>query len=423
MTFERLEINRLDANGEVLRRICCLARHVSVFRSKTATESGLYAAVLQGIPTKERFSILLDDRTFDPTKHSFIGFSDRLPYSDLTTVASYMSFVGMPTELTESTLLRFGLGGVATAKVADLNPSQIRILEILAATQYKDRVLVLNDPFQQISQEWREKVAELLTQYAWDKQAIVVITRLSYRPQRWIENEIITRIQLERPRQATIGFGTSTDEPNLQQNIHNEKPTELHSGIVLTPQVQTKAGKEELTLRFFRRKNSVKTVSVISLMLLLGFIIIGPLHFSKESALSAQLPRLEPANPHTLRSDISPQQERTRNKHSVDQASGVVGLEVMPNTKLALDKYPDQVKEAVLGSFDDPEGAMKIWYQSGAAVPGRPVQAPPIEITNTFQIAEDASSSTWNNQQDMEAQREEIRARFLRAIQQQSDEP
>jgi hypothetical protein len=69
------------------------------------------------------------------------------------------------------------------------------------------KVFFLNDPFLEFPTHALELFADCWVRLAVKQQIVVIVTRLSERPECWIENDFIARIQLERPRQATIGYG------------------------------------------------------------------------------------------------------------------------------------------------------------------------------------------------------------------------
>ena len=102
-----------------------------------------------------------------------------------------------------------GLGGLSNAPCRDLLPREWRMLRQVASLvgESSREVFFLHDPFFEFSESDRETFAAAWARFAWEKKKIVIVTKLSERPESWIENDFIARIQLERPRQATIGFG------------------------------------------------------------------------------------------------------------------------------------------------------------------------------------------------------------------------
>lgn len=212
MANDYLEINKLSPSGDVERRINCISGRITVFRSTKDEETALFNAALSGKSPPGSFSILLDGDSFDPNRHNFVGFGERFAISSRAKVAEYLEAV--PAESRERVLLSCGIGGLSDVYCGELSPTQERILRILKGSLEPEKVLILNDPFAGIPDRFREILAERLTRFAWEKKAIVVVTKLSSRPEAWIENEFISRVQLQRPRQATIGFGSGDESVN-----------------------------------------------------------------------------------------------------------------------------------------------------------------------------------------------------------------
>lgn len=209
MTFQHLEINKLATDGSVVRKIRALPGRVTVFRSQIEGENDRYKAALEGKVQSDRFSILLDGVAFRPQDHLFIGCGplDEAPAHE--TVSNFLARFGIEQVQIEATLMKYGLGGLAHQKCSELTSQQWETLRVIGytSTQGPKKVLILNDPFVNLPDTFRDKIAERLATFSWESQAIVVVTKLSYRPQSWIENDYIARVQLEKPRQATIGFG------------------------------------------------------------------------------------------------------------------------------------------------------------------------------------------------------------------------
>ncbi len=82
MSFDNLQIIRLAPSGEVRRKIDCLAGHITALRSFDRQELLLFRAAMQGKPTKVHFSLLLDDRPYDPLGHFYMGLDETLLASE-----------------------------------------------------------------------------------------------------------------------------------------------------------------------------------------------------------------------------------------------------------------------------------------------------------------------------------------------------
>jgi hypothetical protein len=66
----------------------------------------------------------------------------------------------------------------------------------------------LSDPLEPLGNQWRDRFAELLVQFASTHKALIVVTNLSTRPASWIDNAAVARIQVGDEIQRTIGFGS-----------------------------------------------------------------------------------------------------------------------------------------------------------------------------------------------------------------------
>ncbi len=180
------------------------------------SEIEIYYRAIIGESSGYRFTILVNDAPFRQDEHILTGFGLR-PFSppDITVGDSLISHGASP-ETLEPLLLELGIGGSADRRCGDLSEGETEILQILAAAYSRERILVLHNPFEKVNQRWREKPAELIVDYVSRSNGTVLVTRLPHPPECRIENEYIARIQLERPRKATTGFGGSTGE---EQNV------------------------------------------------------------------------------------------------------------------------------------------------------------------------------------------------------------
>jgi hypothetical protein len=416
VAFDWLEINRLTASGELKRRVRCLARRITVFRSNTPSELETYALALQGKESTDRFSILLDSAAFTPLNHNLVGFGEKFLPTNTMSVELFLINSGAPADKVEPLLLSCGLGGLGKATVGQLSPSQARILRIVAATQDPKKVLVLREPFHEVPDAWRDKIADLLSDFAWKQHAIVIITNLSYRPQSWIENEVIARVQLERPRQATIGFGGQSHEAEAIKAIREEHQSGLRSGMILKP---LPAKTKPQSVKLFPKTPPAVAISALAFFALLGAIWFGPV---PSTVVSSREITIQPV-------EMQPQAGEGETPAAAQSLGGrpTVGLgrtsEASSVKRAALlDRFPENIRDAVLQAFDTPEESIKIWYRSvhldgpppRPIVPANPVrsyQASPAEVSYLHEEA--------MNEDEMEARREEIRRRFLEAIQAQ----
>lgn len=219
----KLQIKLLSSHGELLNVVTCYGGHISVFRANSANDLKPYQRALTGAHGPERFSINVDGGEYAAQEHILIGFGERLPPG--MTVTSFLESAGIPSGSIESTLLSYGLDHVIERDCSTLSEDEKRRLQIITAIYHPERILILNEPFDPISTTWRERFADLLSNFVRQKKALVVVTGLSYRPECWIDNESVARIQVGESLQRTVGFsGNSADIKELVKQIRQENP-------------------------------------------------------------------------------------------------------------------------------------------------------------------------------------------------------
>lgn len=207
MLYERLEVIRRAANGDIYRRITCLAGRVTVLRSRDDAEVEMYDEVLRCTREIERFSVLLDGRPFNVEQQLRVSCAEDPLASSALSLWQFLKDHGFPGDRISARLEEVGLGGLEYAPIRELTSQQRRVLFIVHATEVSDRVIVLHDPFLGVPTPYAEVLARRFAESAWKHSTIAVVTKLTARPEAWVENEHITRVQLERPRDRTIGFG------------------------------------------------------------------------------------------------------------------------------------------------------------------------------------------------------------------------
>ncbi|RMG41580.1 MAG: hypothetical protein D6719_08325 [Candidatus Dadabacteria bacterium] len=217
MSFEKLQIKELSASGQLLNCINCFAGQVTVLRAVSASALAPYQRALSGVTAAERFSITLDGKQYSPADHVLVGFGESF-HGDNTTLEDYMASGGVPAGNIESLLISYGLIEVSNKPLSSLTSCQQRRARILNALYQPNKVIVLNNPFEPLSSKWRERFAELVVNHARSHKTIVVVPSLSVRPECWIDNEYIARIQVGETLQKTIGFGQS--EAGSEDLVH-----------------------------------------------------------------------------------------------------------------------------------------------------------------------------------------------------------
>jgi hypothetical protein len=222
MPKKKLQLKLLSNSGELLNVVTCHAGQISVFRATTQADLRPYQRALAGSQGgSEKFSILVDGKEYHPDEHNLIGFSEAPPYVGLT-VMEYLASVGLPEGAADAVLMSFGLEGTHNKKCSALSPDEERRVRLLAGTANPDKLLILNEPFDPVSQQWRDRLAEYLVSFACNQRGLVVVTGLSFRPECWIDNEYIARIKVGETLQKTVGFGSAgAQDVNVVQQLRD----------------------------------------------------------------------------------------------------------------------------------------------------------------------------------------------------------
>jgi len=224
---QKLQLKLLSNSGELLNMVTCNAGRVSVLRSSVPSELRPYQRVLSGTPGKENITVVCDGTEYRADEHTIIGFGEPSPTTGLS-VREFLAQWDVPDSAVDSLLLSVGLENTATKSCSELSADQTARLRLVAATTDPDKILVLNDPFDQISGQWRERIAELLATFALARKVIVVIPSLSYRPECWIDNQIVERIEVAQTSHRTIGFGSTGSVHDAMINELREKFAPVH---------------------------------------------------------------------------------------------------------------------------------------------------------------------------------------------------
>ena len=233
---KHLRIKQLSPSGQLVNCINCYEAQISVLRTVSRSAIQPYLNALHGIPGPEKFIIEIDEQPYSPEMNILIGFGERFSTDD-GTVRSFLSRNNVPANMLDSLLFSHGLENLADAECHKLNRCEDRRLRILAAVYSSEGALILNDPFDPISSEWRERFAELLVNFARNKKRIVLVPFLSYRPEYWIDNEFIARIQVGESLQKTIGLPSQAiDIKSALERVREEHKKDSQDDLKIRPQ-------------------------------------------------------------------------------------------------------------------------------------------------------------------------------------------
>jgi hypothetical protein len=210
---ELVQLKLLSKSGELLKVSVCQAGRISVLRAAIPSHLRPYQRALGGSSAADNIEVVCDGREFKPEDHTVIGFGEHSPTTGWS-VRDFLISRGISELAVASQLLSVGLEDVQEKRCADLTLDQESRLRLLAATANPNKVLVLNDPFENISGKWRERIAELLLDFAGSRRALVIIPCLTYRPEVWIESPLVERIEVGQTAQRTIGFAAAGSQNN-----------------------------------------------------------------------------------------------------------------------------------------------------------------------------------------------------------------
>jgi hypothetical protein len=470
---KKLQIKLLSDAGELLNVVTCSAGNISVFRAHTAGDLRPYQRALAGTPTKERFVITVDGEPLCPTNHALVGFGDG-PFKGSASTREHLIENGCSEESVDGLIMSFGLERYADAPLSTLPADEERRVRILVATLHPEQALIINEPFDPISSQWRERAADILASSARSTNALIVVPSLSYRPESWIDNQTVARIQVGQTLQRTIGFGAAGSAANsAMDELKNKLRAEMNEegqttgpalgAAIVAPLQSTDSRATDLINNIAspvarqakRNKQLVKFSSPLKAFVATGGIIVAG------TALYASIAPTDPttilssttavvtpeADPALQKQGLTPSETAKR----VEESSAAKEAEapqptIAPPARAAtfvLDFYPDSIRESLLATV---RGA-----------PTDPSEQPSLEVSppaatlaknnpgNIFNLLEQASSSEngqgnaqqhWNSEppQDDQSQswsplseppedaaeaeqrREEIRQKFLEAI-------
>ncbi len=210
---QKLQLKLLSNSGELLSVVTCQAGKISVLRASVPSDLRPYQRVLSGSSGKENILAVVDGTDYRPDEHTVIGFGEPSTTTGLS-VKEFLAKYDVPENAIDSLLLSIGLESVLDKKCSELSADQEARLRLLAATTDPERIVVLNDPFENISGQWRERAADILATFARTRKAVVIIPSLSYRPESWIDNQSVERIEVGQTSQRTIGFGSAGSAHN-----------------------------------------------------------------------------------------------------------------------------------------------------------------------------------------------------------------
>lgn len=459
----KLQLKLISNSGELLNVVNCLAGKISVLRASVPSDLRPYQRALSGSPGKDNLVVTYDGKEYRAENHVVMGFGEPSPTAGMS-VREFLAKSDVHDSAADALLLQIGLEGVSEKKCSELSADQEARLRLLAATTDPERILILNDPFENISGQWRERAADLLATFARSRKALIVIPTLSYRPESWIDNQSVERIEVGQTSQRTIGFGAAGSQNNALINEIRDRVRQQHPQATSVTEKATLASaafggaaiptEEPQDLGHQRRWSSAAKLSTAALGAgLCIWVAISTLPSSK---------KLPPSNSADAKSTQStqPRIDDGKNPLKASNASSKRGAEDAPTNEVmvanvakhqepdqqksvaedfVLDHYPKAVKVSLL---DTARGVLNFKSSNGESIQPSPAQND--KSGNLFALLESASNKSPNspappdeiesassyneadepvgmeaepaNASEEEARREEIRNRFLEAI-------
>lgn len=333
----KLLLKLLSGSGELLNVVSCYGGQISVFRANSQSDLRPYQRALAGAPGPERLSIQVDGKEYVPEEHTLIGFSESLANSHQTVRAALLS-AGVGNEAISGLLLSYGLDADSDRNLNSLSPDLLRRVQILLATFAPTKALIINEPFEPISLQWRETFAELLIYFARDKKGLIIVPSLSYRPDCWIDNDVVARIQVGESLQRTIGFshqqGSSQDLVKEIRELYSTKDAVIpEAQDYVTAKVNTRSSAYRSGSNDSRLFSVLILLAIISAVLL-TFKVLKPVKYQNPDNDS-----LVVVNTPVISTQI-PQ-------------NSAEPTEAATNVHLILDDYPQPIKLSLLATFNN----------------------------------------------------------------------
>ena len=215
MSDIRLVIKHLSRTGELLNCVNCFSGQVTVLRSHSQKELRAYKGALFGRGGPEKFSININTSPFRSDDAAFVGAGNSSEIYDSENVGQVFEKLGMHGAGLESILNSIGLSQKIHAPISSLTACESRRLELTSALIAPQTVIILDRPFEPLASQWRTRFADLILRNVRKKNRICVVSELTFRPETWIGNEQIVRIQVGESIQKTIGFASEGDSAQL----------------------------------------------------------------------------------------------------------------------------------------------------------------------------------------------------------------
>lgn len=381
------------------------AGRLTVLRAFAPSQLEAYRRAITGIPGPERILVTIDGNDFNPEDHILIGFGES--YRSISgTVRDFFFDTDINPNTLPAILLSYGLDSVADTPIASLTESEARQCRLLAAVHQTKKLVLLHNPFEVLNSDWRERFAELLLTYVTNKEVPLLITSMTYRPECFINNELIQRVQVGETDQRTIGFGQAPSEykdliEELRSTVKKPKANSDEQGVfppiqkqnVSTAKTSAKETIEteqkrknfgDITLkrygiaklfqnREFRQKMLVGTGSLFILILIARGLTQGRPTAPEEASKKAPSTTTQVAKKETVAKDLESVEARVfsdklatikntipkqfAEKSSRQTIQKTTLPKVKKHSRYMIDAYETSIRDSIMASFEGREAA------------------------------------------------------------------
>lgn len=335
MSDHVLTIQRILTDGAVAKTVTCRSGRIAVLRSHAPEKLYEYELALRGkLENPSIFRLMFNGSVYDPTQPIFIGF-DKIQYRSEMTVRHILTESGVDQAQLEGFISSHGIQQIAEKPLQELSSEQAQALSLLQVSLQPFPLIVMNDPFLAIPEQYREMYAHTLANGIWKNKGIGIVVSLSWRPDAWIDNDLITRVQIDQTsRRATVGIGSENPLTELAKQIRQEKQSiqeKREAEQRAEEQDERGAKSTALTLPKTPTKNALKNPLVRLSALSVLLIGVSLLILWDQGTLSTTS-----NGENEIKVATQSIQERSQN-----QAQNV----------LVLDAYPSDIRDGVLAAF------------------------------------------------------------------------
>lgn len=456
---KKIQLKLLSSSGELLNVVTCRAGRITVLRGGSPSDLRPYQRALSGTSDGENVVVTCDEQDLNPEQHFTLGFGEASPCTGLS-VKEFLAKQGVASESHQSLLVSVGLTDIYEKHCSQLSTDQETRLRLIVATTESNKALILNNPFESVGASWRETLAEIIVSFAKNSNALIVVPSLSYRPECWIDNDLVDRVQVGHTTQRTIGFGSSDLASTAlmaditakvrgnqgEKSSNNQQTATLAAGAIAGSPLNEESTQDINSSSAPKKFSTILKLSSVAIGILAGtwgaFTILEPSP-SSNKPIATKLPGASQSNPTTdkqNKSNAAPKQNVSNTSAKIVDPVNKPQKPTKPtvNTRSILDLYPASIKQGIL---DTANGVIPSFKDQQSETETAHTNTKKVTQGSFFSLLENASSKdsspssrspansyrddrydrrdyTDDDDDEMEARREEIRNRFLEAIRQ-----